>query len=48
VRHALRDQGLKQGWRERKSDHAKVTQFTVQELLRTSDHYWAAVVAARW
>jgi CRISPR-associated endonuclease/helicase Cas3 len=47
VQHALRDQALKQGWRERESDHAKISQFTVQELLRTSQlHCWAAVVGA--
>ena len=47
VQHALRDQALKQGWRERESDHAKISQSTVQELLRTSQlHCWAAVVGA--
>ncbi len=47
VQHALRDQALKEGWRERESDHAKISQFTVQELLRTSQlHRWAAVVGA--
>ncbi len=47
VQHALRDQALNQGWHERESDHAKVSQFTVQELLRTSQlHCWAAVVGA--
>jgi CRISPR-associated endonuclease/helicase Cas3 len=46
VRHALRDQALKQGWCERESDHAKISQFTVQELLRTPNSLWAAVVGA--
>lgn len=47
AQHALRDQALQQGWRERESDHAKISQFTVQELLRTSQlHCWAAVVGA--
>ena len=47
VQHALRDRALKEGWHERESDHAKISQFTVQELLRTSQlHCWAAVVGA--
>ena len=46
MQHALRDQALTQGWRERESDHAKISQFTVQELLRTPNSIWAAVVGA--
>jgi CRISPR-associated endonuclease Cas3-HD len=47
VQHALRNQALQKGWRERESDHARISQFTVQELLRTSQlHCWAAVVGA--
>ena len=46
VQHSLRDQALKQGWRERESDHAKISQFTVQELLRTPNSPWPAVVGA--
>ena len=47
VQHALRNQALQKGWRERESDHARISQFTVQELLRASQlHCWAAVVGA--
>ena len=33
LRLALMDRALKEGWNVRESDHAKVSQFTVQELL---------------
>jgi CRISPR-associated endonuclease/helicase Cas3 len=47
VQHALRDRALKEGWSVRVSDHAKISQFTVQELLRTAQLFgWAAVVGA--
>jgi CRISPR-associated endonuclease/helicase Cas3 len=47
VQHALRDQALKEGWIAQESDHAKISQFTVQALLRSSQlHRWAAVVGA--
>ena len=47
VLQGLMDQALKQGWRERETDHAKISQYTVQELLRTSElNSWAAVVGA--
>ena len=47
MQHALRDRALKEGWSFRESDHAKISQFTVQILLRSSQlHRWAAVVGA--
>jgi len=47
VQHALRDRALKEGWSVRVSDHAKMSQFTVQRLLGSSPlHRWAAVVGA--
>lgn len=47
VQHALRDRALKEGWSVRESDHAKISQFTVQGLLGSSLlHGWAAVVGA--
>jgi len=47
VQHALRDQALKEGWSVRESDHAKISQFTVQSILRSSQlHRWAAAVGA--
>ena len=47
VQHALMDRALKEGWGVRESDHAKISQFTVQNLLRSSRLYrWAAVVGA--
>ncbi len=47
VQYALKDQALEQGWHQREPDHAKISQSTVQELLRTSQlHCWAAVVGA--
>ena len=47
VQHALRDRALKEGWSVRVSDHAKISQFTVQRLLRSSPlRGWAAVVGA--
>jgi CRISPR-associated endonuclease/helicase Cas3 len=47
VQHGLRDQALTGGWTMRVSDHAKVSQFTVQSLL-SSSHLgcWAAAVGA--
>jgi CRISPR-associated endonuclease/helicase Cas3 len=45
--HTLREQALKEGWQSYEADHAKVGQFTVQNLLRNSRlHQWAAVVGA--
>jgi CRISPR-associated endonuclease/helicase Cas3 len=47
VQHALRDRAVKESWCVRVSDHAKVSQFTVQELLGSSQlHPWAAAVGA--
>jgi CRISPR-associated endonuclease/helicase Cas3 len=47
VQRALKDQALKEGWSVRVSDHAKISQFTVQSVLRSSHlHRWAAVVGA--
>ena len=47
VQHALRDRALKEGWSVRESDHARISQFTVQQLLHRSRLYpWAAVVGA--
>lgn len=47
VQHALRDRALKEGWTVRESDHAKISQFTVQMLLPSSQlQRWAAVVGA--
>ena len=47
MQHALRDRALKEGWSVRESDHAKISQFTVQSLLPSSQlHRWAAVVGA--
>jgi CRISPR-associated endonuclease/helicase Cas3 len=47
VQQALRDQALKEGWSMRESDHARISQFTVQELLRSSRlQLWAAAVGA--
>lgn len=47
VLRALRDQALKEGWSVRESDHAKISQFTVQSILRSSHlQRWAAAVGA--
>ena len=47
VLHKLRDQALNEDWGGRVSDHAKISQFTVQSLLPSSQlHRWAAVVGA--
>lgn len=47
AQHGLRDRALKEGWSFRESDHAKISQFTVQMLLPSSQlHRWAAVVGA--
>jgi CRISPR-associated endonuclease/helicase Cas3 len=47
VQHALRGRALEEGWSWSVSDHAKISQSTVQELLRHSQlHSWAAVVGA--
>lgn len=47
VQYGLRDQALSEGWNARESDHAKVSQFTVQELLSGAGlHGWAAIVGA--
>jgi len=47
VQHALRDRALREGWSVRESDHAKISQFTVQKLLRSSQlRRWAAAVGA--
>ncbi|MBZ5514848.1 MAG: CRISPR-associated helicase Cas3' [Acidobacteriia bacterium] len=45
VHHALRDRALKEGWSMRESDHARISQFTVQELLQSPRlQIWAAAV----
>jgi len=45
--HSLLDQALREGWSARESDHAKISQFTVQRLLGTAQLYrWAAAVGA--
>jgi CRISPR-associated endonuclease/helicase Cas3 len=47
AQRALTDCALKEGWSVRESDHAKISQFTVQELLcDTHLHRWAAAVGA--
>lgn len=47
MRYSLRDRALQECWSMRESDHARVGQFTVQELLGGSGlHRWAAVVGA--
>ena len=47
VQHGLRDRALKEGWSVREHDHARISQFTVQTLLRSSRlSPWAAVVGA--
>lgn len=45
--HNLRKRALQECWNVRETDHAKISQFTVQELLGCSRlHRWAAVVGA--
>ncbi|PYV21643.1 MAG: hypothetical protein DMG27_20215 [Acidobacteria bacterium] len=47
VQRSLGARALNEGWSARVSDHAKISQFTVQELLGQSRLYpWAAVVGA--
>lgn len=47
VQRKLKDQALNQSWSARLSDHAKISQSTVQSILRSSQlHRWAAVVGA--
>jgi CRISPR-associated endonuclease/helicase Cas3 len=47
AQRALRDQAVNEGWSVRVSDHAKISQFSVQELLRSSRlQPWAAAVGA--
>jgi CRISPR-associated endonuclease/helicase Cas3 len=47
VQHALRDRAVEEGWAVQLSDHARISQFTVQELLGNSQlHRWAAAVGA--
>lgn len=47
AQHKLREQAVEEGWSARVSDHAKIGQFTVQSVLRSSHLYrWAAVVGA--
>jgi CRISPR-associated endonuclease/helicase Cas3 len=47
VHHVLRDRALKEGWSMRESDHARISQFTVQELVRSPRlQLWAAAVGA--
>jgi CRISPR-associated endonuclease/helicase Cas3 len=47
VRHGLKHHALSEGWNVREPDHAKVSQFTVQELLDSARlHGWAAIVGA--
>ena len=48
VQRSLEARALNEGWSARVSDHAKISQFTVQELLGQSRLYpWAAVVWER-
>lgn len=45
--YSLTEQALEQGWSIRLSDHAKITQFTVQSLLaKSSLQRWAAAIGA--
>jgi CRISPR-associated endonuclease/helicase Cas3 len=47
VQYGLRDQALNEGWNVRETDHAKVSQFTVQQLRDNSKlHPWAAIIGA--
>ena len=47
VQRGLKERALTEAWSVRESDHAKVSQFTVQQLLRSSRlQPWAAVVGA--
>ena len=47
VQRELRNQALKEGWSVRLSDHAKISQFAVQSVLRSSRlDRWAAAVGA--
>src|SRR5262249_13807753 len=47
VRYSLRDRAAKEGLGGRVSDHATISQFTVQELLLSTQLYrWAATVGA--
>lgn len=47
LQRALMDRALQEGWSLRESDHAKISQFTVQKLLPISQLYrWAAAVGA--
>ncbi len=47
VLHKLRDQAVKERWGVRLSDHAKISQFTTQSILRSSQfHRWASAVGA--
>lgn len=47
AQHSLTNRALMEGWGVRLSDHAKVSQFTVQELLRSAQLYrWAVAVGA--
>jgi CRISPR-associated endonuclease/helicase Cas3 len=47
VQRSLKDRAVKECWRVRESDHAKISQFTVQELFRSTQlHRWAAAVGA--
>ena len=46
-KYALGDQAIQQSWATRESDHAKMSQYTVQQLLQNSALYpWAAAVGA--
>ncbi|HTU03774.1 MAG TPA: CRISPR-associated endonuclease Cas3'', partial [Candidatus Sulfotelmatobacter sp.] len=47
VQHALKDRALEEAWSVRESDHAKISQFTVQKLLKISQLCrWAAAIGA--
>ena len=47
LRLALMDRALREGWNVRESDHAKVSQFTVQELLgKCQLNAWATALGA--
>ena len=47
VQHALKDRAIKESWSTRESDHARISQFTLQEMLPGPGlHRWAAAVGA--
>jgi CRISPR-associated endonuclease/helicase Cas3 len=47
VQNGLLDRAVREGWPTRESDHAKISQFTIQQLLGATSLYpWAAAVGA--